>query len=267
MIKEDGTILFGTVDNRHYEQSANVFFHCMRKMDYLKEILSNQGIYPRYNKENISYLQLKGCNNIGIPMVCFCDIYFTKLKSHMKKYGGYGIGLEKKPEIEALLTPIMYINESSHLFEDFRTVLQDIYDNINNGKDNYFYDYIIHQLLYTKPLRGIMEINDKQKDMIFHDEKEWRFIPYTTDVNTDFVIFDQDYLTKDNLDIKNKLIRKHEEYKMKFKLSDIKYILIPHESNRDSMIKFIDKKLKIDQSEKYRLISKLITFDELKDDL
>ena len=44
----------------HSLQSANVFLHCMRKEEYLKTILLNHAFIPRYNIEDISYLQLSG---------------------------------------------------------------------------------------------------------------------------------------------------------------------------------------------------------------
>ena len=136
-----------------------------------------------------------------------------------------------------------------------------------NDKEMPLYDYIIHQLLYTKPLRGVMKIEGKEKNMIFHDEREWRFIPDMNDTKLDPVIFDKDFLTKENLDVLNKSLRFYDNCKMKFNLSNIKYILVPNERNRDSMIRFVEKKLPIETFEKYRLISKLITFDEIEDDL
>ena len=42
-----------------YVQSANTLFHFMKKEDYLKSILFNKAIIPRYCVENINYLGIK----------------------------------------------------------------------------------------------------------------------------------------------------------------------------------------------------------------
>lgn len=44
------------------QQSANVLFNFMRKLDYLKMIIRNEAIIPRYYEENISHLGIEGLN-------------------------------------------------------------------------------------------------------------------------------------------------------------------------------------------------------------
>lgn len=71
------------------KQSANTLFKFMKKIDYLKEIIENSAIIPRYNNEIIEYLKLGVVNEIAFPMICFCDINLTKLKSHSEIYGSF----------------------------------------------------------------------------------------------------------------------------------------------------------------------------------
>lgn len=71
------------------------------------------GIIPNYCGEDLSYEGIEFY--VGIPMVSFCDIPITLLDEHNKKYGNYGIALNKEWAIENKINPIMYITNSEIL--------------------------------------------------------------------------------------------------------------------------------------------------------
>ena len=73
-------------------QSANALFNFMKKLEYLKKILERKAIVPRYNLENVSYLNTD-YNSIMLPMVCFCDINLHKVLPHTNIYGEFGLTL------------------------------------------------------------------------------------------------------------------------------------------------------------------------------
>ena len=54
-------------------------------------------------------------------MTCFCDMPFSKVSSHMSRYGGYCIGLDKEAVLNKYrIQPIQYINTKSPLADDFK---------------------------------------------------------------------------------------------------------------------------------------------------
>lgn len=255
---------------RHSLQSANVFLHCMRQKKYLKNVLSNCALIPRYNVEDISYLQLSEYDKIAIPMVCFCDIFINRLRPHMKNYGKYGIGLKKDCMIRSGLNPISYVNPDSFVTRDFSHALQISIDKLKNP-DEYLDDDLLNyqmlQLLYTKPLFGRMMLRNKTREMNFHDECEWRYIPYMNSTELPPFIVDTKIIeNRKTLSKYNEALSLYTGGKLSFSYDDIKYIIVDKETGRSDIIEFIMNKLNIDDKEKHVLLSKIITYEELEGD-
>lgn len=155
-----------------YKQSANVFLHCMKKIKYLKEILENRAIIPRYNVENIGFLNIDGEEEIAFPMICFCDIFLGKLKSHMSVYGEYGIGLDKNFGIYNGFEPINYVNTDSKLIKNLRNTMRYLYNNYDGSVDDIYIEQLMHNLLYIKPIYGKMKVCDNiYRNVLFADER------------------------------------------------------------------------------------------------
>lgn len=81
--------------------SSETLFHFTGRekgKETLLSILEN-GFYPRYCIENLSsYNENTESQYPAFPMVCFCDIPLTRIKTHTKHYGEYAIGLKKLGE-------------------------------------------------------------------------------------------------------------------------------------------------------------------------
>ena len=79
--------------------SSNCLFHFTNSAENLLNILENE-FNPRYCLENLKFLdfspKMTDYFEIAIPMVCFCDIPLSKIKTHISIYGNYGIGMKKK---------------------------------------------------------------------------------------------------------------------------------------------------------------------------
>lgn len=174
-----------------YRQSANVLFNFMPKLDYLKDKM-----IPRYYEESVEYLDLEVIKKIAFPMVCFCDIHLNKLTYHMGDrnshdgYGRYGIGMNKDWGITGGIQPISYMNVSSALLSDYKGAFTQALEQNNEGKgDEIIHNFMLTQLLYIKPLNGSMAKQRETKfehiTNNFHDEREWRFIPNFTGLDTD----------------------------------------------------------------------------------
>lgn len=251
-------------------QSANVLFKFMKKIDYLKIILLKKAILPRYCEEDIAYLNIP-INKIAFPMTCFCDIHFNKLNYHVQKYGSYGIGLNKQWGIEQGIQPIHYINADSRLSKDyaeaFNCALKDDLADKENVK--YFKDYVLHHLLYMKPIDGKMRIEkDVTEERNFHDEKEWRFIPDFNEVETELPpIVIPPKINYGSLNSFSDGISIKPELWLHFQLENIKYIILKSEEDRTELIRFIIDNNIASVEEQYVLFSKILVFEELGEDI
>lgn len=255
-----------------FVQSANTLFKFMDKEEYLLEILENRAFIPRYNDEDISYLEYGENKLISIPMVCFCDIRLNKIEKHLEFYsnnGGYGIGLSKEWGINNGIQPLQYINKNGtlckNLKEIFKVALQDSADsNINTER---YRDYLINNLVYLKPIRGIMTRGNEEVEKNFHDEQEWRYIPGGEENEIKLFIGNE---IKQKKEYYNKMLRREDMFGdlwLRFKFEDIRYIIVPNEESKDRIIDFIEHKLEIKMNSKIKLASKIITFSSIKGDV
>ena len=108
--------------------SANTLFHFMPKARFLYKALEVRALFPRYCRENITYLNLQvnyhTLTEVAYPEKCFCDIPLHEVCDHIKKYGAFGIGFRKSWGIDKGLQPIQYVNENSNLIKDFQKVFR-----------------------------------------------------------------------------------------------------------------------------------------------
>ncbi len=221
------------------EQSANTLFKFMKKMDYLKEIIKNCAIIPRYNDEIINYLKITLIGDrIAFPMICFCDINLTKLKLHAKKYGDYGIGIKKEWAYKNVdIEPIHYVNPNSNEVIDFRDAFFEALSNSNKDSEKVS-NYLSTSLLYMKPIFGKMDNGEKTDFYCFHDEREWRYIPHIDEKNIDLILRDK-YLTDAYKMISNETLRLNEKYWLKFSPEDINYIIVENEKEAIKLAEYI----------------------------
>lgn len=251
------------------KQSANVLFNFMKKLDYLKMVLSNKALIPRYNLEDISYLNLKDFKRIALPMKCFCDIHLKKLIYHMANYGDYGIGLDKRWGIQTGIQPINYVNIESAFIKDFAHIFNLATEQLEK-EDSYQFEeynnYLLMNLLFMKPLHGNMIIDSESKYMNFHDEREWRFIPDLRGYSELPLILPQMHLNPGTIDIFSNGLTKQEGSWLKLDYNHIKYLVVHSEEDREELLSFIMNEINADNLEKLKLCSKILVFNQLKED-
>ena len=257
----------------HPLQSANVLFKFIDKIDYLKEALKYKAIMPRYYEEMLSYIQIK-YEKIVFPMSCFCDIPLNKLVPHMQNYGDYGIGLNKQWGIGRGIQPIQYINPSSSLISDYKVAFSKSCE--TSGKDKTivsdYSNYLLTNLLFMKPIEGPMLKDNEYIEMNFHDEREWRFVPDMNNINTELPLLIPQkhidrYLNLNAYKTYSDAIKKCPDSWLKFQYNDVKYLIVKTDAERKDFIRFIKSKdIKARVIEKDILISKILVFDELKED-
>lgn len=240
--------------------SASILCKYMKKPEYLYDILKNFAIKPRYVNEITDYLGIVGINSITIPMICFCDIPFSKVSKHTDNYGEYGIAFYKDKCYVNNVQPVTYVNPDSNYYSDLRDTLSRLLnsDKILEEEWRYLANFMLTQMVYSKPIVGDMIINNKKKRLLFKDECEWRYIPNLPD-NMDLVL-SPEKATPEGMEIYNKALatKKCENTWFKFTPDDICYLIVPSEAEALNLINFINTKMKrVDRTTRNKLISKI----------
>lgn len=296
-----------SVEFEDYSQSANTLFHFVKEPTYLKDILTDKALKPRYCREDIRYLNLKSWEDILILQKCFCDIplemltrntriqiidpydltkeditSIEKQNSHTDFYGKFGIGFTKTWGESNHLQQVQYINQVSELSLDIRGMFNYLM-NQNDVADVITEDFI-YRLAYLKPLRGRMlreyELAGGEKKNIsilknFHDEKEWRYIPNRKQlVEYRQVIANRNIVnTSDAVRLMNNMIQaSKKELWLPIEYDSIRYLIVPTVKDRMDLIEFIvnlpsENFIENAEMHKYLLVSKIMVLDELRKDV
>ncbi|MEK4409389.1 abortive infection system antitoxin AbiGi family protein [Bacillus sp. FSL L8-0642] len=253
------------------KQSANTLFNFTKKFEWLTEILKRKAFSPRYNDENIEVYGLGDEKTICFPMTCFCDIHLKRLNPHMIKYGGFGIGLEKIWGINAGVQPIQYININSPYHKEFAELFTKSLRSMNESDDvlTEYQNFLLTNLLYLKPLEGMMRNSDEDDDLSkhnFHDEREWRYIPDLSTQEDLTLLIPADHMSPEARLSYSDAIGKNPEFCLNFEYRDIKHLIVKDERYRELLIHFIIEELNIDSFEKMLLISKIIVWENIVKD-
>lgn len=262
-----------------YTQSANTLFHFMHESKYLKSILINRAIIPRYCIENFEYLHIHNKNvnykEVAILQKCFCDIPLHKItdtfelkgvgnayqsltdnekysleknNSHPAFYGKFAIAFSKTWGENKNFQPIHYLNENSLYTTSFIRLLNNIL-NTDNISEEYARD-VLNTLLFIKPLRGIIKRVISENITIefyknFHDEQEWRYTPDPSILSTlklESMIANPKILNiSDNIKRINNSLEK-ENFRalwLEYNYKDIRYIIVPDSSSKNEIINTI----------------------------
>lgn len=247
------------------KQSANTLFNFMPRKDYLKKILTNMAIIPRYVNENINYLGLN-TDNLAIPMTCFCDINMQRIKWHTKRYGRYGIAFHKDWSIRKGIQPIHYINPESFILREYRETFIDAEKYSGDDPEiERLQDYLLCHLAFMKPLYSDMSSSAKQN---FHDEREWRYVPNMADISSELpqILWGKKNSAKARRDFNDGLVQCKAGW-LSFKCDDVRYILLPDEKALQSIVKYIRSLKSVSEDEKYLLCSKPICLNSLEEDI
>lgn len=235
--------------------SSNTLFHFTSKYETLLKILNSQGFWPRYC---IEYGWGKGRNyNFAVAQCCFCDIPLSLIQNHTKTYGEYGLGMSKDWGIRCKLSPLHYYVENSAVLD----AINNLRKNANEQKLRSSIDY----LSFIKQYKGFTYRQDEQgnprrkNNIVFYDEREWRFVPIINGACACKVIKDSN-----DFDV-NKESENTKDYMCMFTAKDIKYIIIKDEEERMMLLKELDS-MNFDKDELPLLKSKILTSMQIKED-
>ena len=240
-------------ENGFNQKKINHIFHYTDNFEVLLKILKN-GFAPSYCKELINNVEYY------IPMISFCNIPLRDVDLYMR-YGKYGIGMSLEWALKNSISPVIYIHEmtpfknfhANLISLHFNKMLNEIFVNQtfegigNRVKD---FDYSEHD----KSLKIITEINistiqffknwktfNKGKEIITYQEREWRFIPELENEKRIITTNDEEFI-----ELKNRKLRKKPHLPNKsidlIDIEDIRYVLINNESQREKILKVLNKK-------------------------
>lgn len=143
----------------------------------------------------------------AVPMVSFCDLRLSELKNHIDNYGNYGMGLSKSWANRKGLNPVMYVNRSCQLADNFNNGLSGIYNHLNRLDNptkiedlSKYYLNILKTYQYLKNYEGHLKRNNvvEDKNFRFADEREWRYVPKLNKTGS------QPFIAISNIDTKRK---------------------------------------------------------------
>lgn len=245
----------------HFTNRAN--FNSILK-DTFKLSYARESIIGKTNKREF-----------GVPMVSFCDLRLSELKDHIESYGKYGIGLTKEWAYRKGLNPVFYVTETSSFTDNFLTALNEVYRTVNkiidpsdNIKMSKTYMNLLNTYRYIKNYQGVLKRRNQKPiyNYRFANEREWRYVAPITD--------DMDYhpfvpISRINTKAKKKeLNNKISHKKLSFQPDDINYLIVENDSDINGLIKHLGKvKIFFSTATKERLASRILTFDQIKNDI
>lgn len=276
-------------------------FHFTRKKSDFKKIITN-GIRYSYSAEFVPQFFAENSVNIAlsIPIICFCDIPLTRISSHVRKYGSYGVGINKANIIKKLggtINPLNYVNsneiiqvlcnikgiaksmQNQGIAEISNNPLVAMYDN-NFTKASKLLKRIDLLYAFFKPCQ--------YNGIDFTQEREWRAI-LKEDLSRG-ISWNSETSRKEYIDRKgktrtvasssckmfNEIIGDNPLFHLQFSESEIldciEYIIVPNRYQKDWCIDFIDKskflfgRNNLSKDTKLSLISKICSIEQLEID-
>lgn len=219
--------------------SSSVLFHFTDSMDKLKGILRD-GFVPHYCLEyTLDPVDTKAADEgrpplRAVPMVCFCDLPLSLIGKHLKEYGSFGLGLDKKWGVNNGVTPVLYTHSTAQTLKPvLRLAASDTKANDQKAEDDL-------RLLaaYTKPFSGPAWRKQRvQPKVSFYDEREWRYVAVTLKDEPLFLP-QRDY---NDIAKMNKL---HKGFKKRYALSIppdvIQYLIVPYDEDENNILELHD---------------------------
>jgi len=240
--------------------SSSTLIHFTNDKDALKGIL-RENFKIHYCRENL----MLGAANLEflVPMVSFCDIPLSQVKSHIESYGKYGIGLTKDWGMKNRLNPVLYMAAGSNLSHDYERAFSSF---ITSDDSPWTRDEqsLANMLRYMKNYEGDLVRTAGQIDNYrFSDEREWRYVP-PVETACDMLVLhdDSDANFRINLDEKLKNLR------LNFEPNDIKYIIIQDDSEIEEFFSYLGKvKGKYAHEDVIRLTTRILTTEQIYRDI
>jgi hypothetical protein len=249
--------------------SANTLFH-FTSAEALKSILISRHFLPSYSLEHFDNIlpETSIYQTSYVPLVSFCDLTITQLSQisrHTDDFGKFGIGLKKEWGESKGISPVVYVHNTSYPSKSIYNLITTFNSKSKSLPKNEFYVKVRERLIdffkFIKPYNGYWQKNKKlQQSIRYYDEREWRYSPTAARFKV--------YAGKkrSNEAIVNRLsleLKKHTE--LSFDPDDIKFIIIDQQADIEGFFRAIDR-MKVSANRKRELKTRIITFDEIRED-
>lgn len=210
-------------------------------------------------------------------------------------YGQFGLGMTKEWGIEMHLNPVAYtnaysifnagLNENNLILSqsgmDFYKYFETLHSNRNPSKSELLHRNTIMKFVddFRKALYYSSQINSFVKPYMsnttgqkFYDEKEWRYVPMyieenefgTQDVKVPVISGRMPNLAELKASFEKMIYEKH---MLKFDAKDVKYIIVANNDNVKDVIQKIESLSYVyNEVERNRLIARIITSDQIRED-
>jgi len=264
--------------------SSNTLFHFTNSAAHLISILTDE-FRPKYCLEDFSFLYQDNPQKLefAFPIVCFCDLPLSQIKTHLRLYGSYGIGMSKDWGKTNGVSPVLYSHRQSSFLAHLNRIISESIaedDRISKeGANPSFKNYrrIFGLLSFLKPYEGDLWRRDHYINSVrFYDEREWRYVPETLlhspQHDTRELLELKEYLSSEEffnqitLEDNNRQIGS-DTFKIKFEPKDIKYIIVSREQEILPMIKSIRRiKDKYSPDQVDVLASRIISANQIIED-
>lgn len=135
---------------------------------------------------------------------------------------------------------------------------------------NNLQNYLFSHLFFIKPIHGDMKrsIKDEKVHLNFHDEREWRYVPKLSEMDTELLptlVYDQNNDQTRNL--YNKALCELSDSWLKFTPENIKYLIVRDKTDQLDLINYlIGDELNYPKEQKLYLISKIVVLQEISED-
>lgn len=223
-----------------------------------------------YSRERIRGPQSE--RELAVPMVSFCDLRLSELFQHMSKYGEYGIGLSKAWAYRSGLNPVFYMSSGCPATDRLLGAINGLFQVLESQQDleSYRmarepYNDVMNLLRYVKNYEGTLARRHKTfEDYRFADEREWRYVPPWADCR--YPILNVSHLnTREGKAQANQWVA---ELHLDFEPEDIKYIVVRFDRQRLGMLEHLKRvKMRFADDDVRRLSSRILTADQIRDDL
>lgn len=213
--------------------STDSIIHYTDSLTNIESILK-EGFMLKYCSERLNVEGGDG-SVAAHPMISFCDIPLSQSHKHFDAYGRYGIGLSKEWAYQMGINPVLYIDKKSLIGQSLDSLLKDRRDSSSNltsvQKTN-----ILRLKCFMKNYSGhLKRKNIDNKNYRFYDEREWRLVPESKDINNASFSIDNTSYIKD----KNKYNDKIKDCRFFFKPNDISYIIVDKTSEIPGVINIL----------------------------
>lgn len=249
--------------------SANTLFH-FTSIKGLKGILASGGFYCQYSAEHFeNILPSKSHYRFTyIPMTSFCDLTIMQLSGdsvHRENFGEFGIGLTKDWGVRKGVSPVMYVHKESQQTKRLFRLIKAVKQFRKKTNDAETIDVIEQEMIdsfkFIKPYSGIWQKGKKYRAKItYYNEREWRYSPLLKEhaVLSGVIKENKKEIKKINEELKKNIVR--------FEVKDVKFILIKSKRDISVIAEAIQNMPDITDQQKNELITKIISFEEIRED-